>query len=101
MSLATPEKIRTLQRKLYRKAKAEPAFRFYVLYDKICREDISRHAYGLARGNSDAPGADGDELWADRGGGSGGLAGGFTRRTGLEDVPARSGAAGDDGEAGW
>jgi RNA-directed DNA polymerase len=42
MNLATPEKIRTLQRKLYRKAKAEPAFRFYVLYDKICRDDIRR-----------------------------------------------------------
>src|SRR6202521_5829604 len=52
MSLVTPEKIRTLQRKLYRKAKAEPAFRFYVLYDKICREDILRHAYGLARANA-------------------------------------------------
>src|SRR6267154_5456762 len=59
MSLVTPEKIRSLQRKLYRKAKAEPAFRFYVLYDKICREDILRHAYGLARANAGAPGVDG------------------------------------------
>ena len=44
MSLGTPEKIRTLQRRLYRKAKAEPAFRFYVLYDKIFLDDILRHA---------------------------------------------------------
>ena len=59
MSLVTPEKIRTLQRKLYVKAKAEPAFRFYMLYDKIYREDILAHSYRLARANAGAPGVDG------------------------------------------
>ncbi|MGH6896667.1 MAG: reverse transcriptase domain-containing protein [Geminicoccaceae bacterium] len=64
MSLATPEKIRTLQRKLYRKAKAEPAFRFYLLYDKICRDDILEHAYALARSNGGASGVAGESFAA-------------------------------------
>jgi RNA-directed DNA polymerase len=59
MSLTTPESIRSLRRKLYCKAKAEPASRFYLLYDKICRADMLAHAYALARANAGAPGVDG------------------------------------------
>ena len=55
MSLETPSKIRTLQRKLYRKAKDESNYRFYLLYDKIYREDILAHAYDLAKANQGAP----------------------------------------------
>ena len=58
MSLATPEKIRKLQRKLYLKAKQEPQFRFYQLYDKIWREDILAHAYAVAKANGGAAGVD-------------------------------------------
>jgi RNA-directed DNA polymerase len=64
MSLTTPSKIRELQIKLYRKAKNEPGYRFYQLYDKMYREDILAHAYQLARSNKGAPGVDGESFEA-------------------------------------
>lgn len=63
MALSTPTTIRTLQRKLYRKAKSESGFRFYALYDKVSRADILRHAYALVRANHGACGIDG-RTWA-------------------------------------
>lgn len=63
MSLETPIKIRMLQRKLYQKAKEAPSYRFYLLYDKMYREDILAHAYALVKSNQGAPGVDGQTFW--------------------------------------
>ena len=59
MLLTTPDTIRTLQRKLYAKAKQQPAYRFHALYDKLYRADTLSHAWRLVRANKGNPGVDG------------------------------------------
>ncbi len=58
MSLTTPESVGKLQAALHAKAKKEPAYRFYSLYDKIHRKDVLKHAWMRCRENGGAAGVD-------------------------------------------
>src|SRR6266481_10201633 len=60
--ITTPEKLRKLQRALYRKAKAEPVYRFWSLYSELTRLDLLEHALQLVQRNGGAPGVDGQSI---------------------------------------
>lgn len=54
--------VQKLQMALHAKAKTEPSFRFYALYDKIGRDDVLAHAWAQCRSNKGAPGVDGQHF---------------------------------------
>jgi hypothetical protein len=60
--IITPEKVRKLQRTLYRKAKAEPKYRFWSLYGDIMRRDLLEHALQRVARNKGGPGVDGQTV---------------------------------------
>src|SRR5450432_3453444 len=65
MSLSTPHSmVEKLQSSLRAKAKSEPSYRFYSLWDKIYREDVLREAYRRSRANAGSRGVDGIDFAA-------------------------------------
>jgi RNA-directed DNA polymerase len=57
--IKTPIDLQDLRRKIYAKAKADTAWRFWGLYVHVCKMDTLREAYLLAKKNNGAPGIDG------------------------------------------
>lgn len=57
-NLRTPISVQKLQTALHAKAKEEPSYRFYLLYDKIYRQDVLEHAYRSCKANKGAAGVD-------------------------------------------
>ena len=62
--ITTPDKVRQLQIALYRKAKAEPGYRFWSLYGELLRKDVLETALAVQRRNGGAAGVDGQSLAA-------------------------------------
>jgi RNA-directed DNA polymerase len=60
--ITTPQKLQKLQRALYRKAKAQPGYRFWSLYSELTRGDLLEHAFELVARNGGAPGVDGQTI---------------------------------------
>ena len=69
MSLRTPGRVEKLRKALHAKAKAEPEFRFYQLYDKVYRSDVIAHADEGSRAAGGGPGVDGETYEAIEAGG--------------------------------
>ena len=62
MTLEPPLSVQKLRMALQAKAKGAPGYRFYLLYDKVYRQDVLEYAYRRCKANKGAPGIDGQEF---------------------------------------